>query len=393
MKKKLVLSFLIIIIIAIGSGVILLLIFQEFSIKDNVNENYEYDIQIAFQNLTFTRPVGIYSPGGGTDRLFVVEQDGRILVFDNNQNSTDYEIFLDIKSQIAAGGEKGLLGLAFHPNFTLNNYFYVYYVDLVNEDSVLSRFKVDSTDINKANKTSETILLTIPQPYSNHNGGQISFGPDGYLYIALGDGGGSGDPDGNGQNRQSLLGSILRIDIDSSFPYSIPNDNPFYGNTNGWAEEIFAFGFRNPWRFSFDPITGMLWTGDVGQSLWEEIDIVENGKNYGWNSKEGFHDFNPGTNVTIIENPIYEYNHSLGRSITGGFVYRGSVLSGLIGKYIYADFISGRIWALEYSGGAVLNNTELIDTDLNISSFGIDANNELFICAFDGRIYTLIQKS
>ncbi|MFX0178111.1 MAG: PQQ-dependent sugar dehydrogenase [Candidatus Hodarchaeota archaeon] len=387
MKKKLITIFVIITIISIGSGIVAFYVFQQAILK-----NYDYEIQIAFQNLTFTNPVGIYDSGDDTNRLFVVEQDGRILVFENNENVTDYQVFLDISSQIAVGGEKGLLGLAFHPNFSNNGYFYVYYIDVVSDDSILSRLKVNSSDINKANKSSETILLTIPQPYSNHNGGQISFGPDGYLYIALGDGGGIGDPDSNGQNRQTLLGSILRIDINSGFPYSIPIDNPFYGNINGWAEEIFAFGFRNPWRFSFDPITGFLWTGDVGQGSWEEIDLVENGKNYGWSTKEGFHNFNSGTNVTILEDPIYEYGHIIGRSITGGYVYRGSTLTSLIGKYIYADFISGRIWALEYSGTAVLNNTELINTNLNISSFGIDATNELFICAFDGRIYKLIQK-
>ncbi|MFX0058345.1 MAG: PQQ-dependent sugar dehydrogenase [Candidatus Heimdallarchaeota archaeon] len=387
MKKKLITIFVIITIISIGSGIVAFYVFQQGILK-----NYDYEIQVAFQNLTFTNPVGIYDSGDDTNRLFVVEQDGRILVFENNENVTDYQVFLDISSQIAVGGEKGLLGLAFHPNFSNNGYFYVYYIDVVSDDSILSRLKVNSSDINKANKSSETILLTIPQPYSNHNGGQISFGPDGYLYIALGDGGGIGDPDSNGQNRQTLLGSILRIDINSGFPYSIPIDNPFYGNINGWAEEIFAFGFRNPWRFSFDPITGFLWTGDVGQGSWEEIDLVENGKNYGWSTKEGFHNFNSGTNVTILEDPIYEYGHIIGRSITGGYVYRGSTLTSLIGKYIYADFISGRIWALEYSGTAVLNNTELINTNLNISSFGIDATNELFICAFDGRIYKLIQK-
>jgi glucose/arabinose dehydrogenase len=386
-KKKLIITLLILTIAAFGSGIALFLVFQGGKIK-----NYEYNIQEAFENLIFSNPVGIYDPGDDTNRLFVVEQDGRILVFNNNENTTNYQIFLDISIQIAAGGEKGLLGLAFHPNYTINGFFYVYYITATTEDSVLSRFRVNSTDINKANKSSEAILLTIPQPYPNHNGGQISFGPDGYLYIALGDGGGTGDPDENGQNRQTLLGSILRIDVDSGFPYSIPNDNPFYGNINGWAEEIFAFGFRNPWRFSFDPTTGNLWTGDVGQSLWEEIDIVEKDKNYGWNTKEGFHDYNPDTNVTILKDPIYEYDHSLGRSITGGYVYRGSILNELFGKYIYGDFISGRIWALEYSGGIVLNNTELIDTDLNISSFGIDTNNELFICAFDGNIYKLIQK-
>ena len=187
-----------------------------------------------------------------------------------------------------------------------------------------------------------------------------------------------------------MLGSIFRIDVDSAFPYAIPTDNPFYNNSDGWAEEIFAFGFRNPWRFSFDANTGSLWAADVGQSSWEEIDIIEKGKNYVWNTKEGSHNFNLGTNVTQLVDPIYEYSHNLGNSITGGYVYRGSILTDLIGKYIYADYVSGRIWALEYSGETVINNTELIDTDLKIPSFGVDAHNELFICAFDGNIYKLI---
>ncbi|MFX0179443.1 MAG: PQQ-dependent sugar dehydrogenase [Candidatus Hodarchaeota archaeon] len=384
LKKKLISIFLITIIIVIGVGIVIFLNFQPLG-------NYEYSIQNAFPNLIFNKPVGIYDPGDNTNRLFVVEQDGKIKVFENDANTSDYQVFLDLSVDVTTGGEQGLLGLAFHPDYDMNGYFYVYYIESGTGDSVISRFKVSSTDPNHANKSSKALILKIGQPYPNHNGGQIHFGPDGYLYIALGDGGGSGDPSGHGQNRHTVLGSILRIDINSTFPYEIPNDNPFFGNMHGWAEEIFAFGFRNPWRFSFDPITGLLWAGDVGQSSREEIDIVAKGKNYGWNTKEGSHHFNPGTNVTGLEDPIYEYNHTLGISITGGHVYRGTTITELIGKYIYADFGSGRIWALEYSGGVVVNNRELIDTDLNIPSFGIDANNELYICAFDGNIYKLIQ--
>lgn len=386
LKKKLILTFAVIIIIVVGIGIVFLLSFQNKSSK-----SYAYKIQNAFPNLTFNKPVGIYDSGDGSNRLFVVEQEGKIIVFENYEHTSESQVFLDLRDRILYGGERGLLGLTFHPNYTMNGYFYVYYSEAEKGDTILSRFKVDSADPNIANNSSETILLKISQPFSNHNGGQIGFGPDGYLYIALGDGGSSGDPYGNGQNRGTLLGSILRIDVDSSFPYTIPNDNPFYNNSEGWAEEIFAFGFRNPWRFSFDVNTGEFWVADVGQSAWEEIDIVENGKNYGWNAKEGNHDFNPGTNVSQMVDPLYDYSHSLGQSITGGCVYRGSILTDLIGKYIYADFISGRIWALEYSEGVVVNNTELINTDLQIPSFGIDANNELYICAFDGNIYKLIQ--
>jgi glucose/arabinose dehydrogenase len=381
MKKKLVLIFLIIIIATIGFTFVFLL---------NLPVDKNFNVQVAFPNLTFTRPVGIYHSGDGTNRLFVVEQGGLIKVFENDGNTSDYQVFLDISANLSGANEQGLLGLAFHPEYELNGYFYIYYTELNTGNSILSRFKVNSSDMNRGNKSSELKILSINQPFVNHNGGQIQFGPDGYLYIALGDGGGSGDPSGYAQDRQSLLGSILRIDIDSGVPYGIPIDNPFFGNINGWAEEIYAFGFRNPWRFSFDPITSFLWVADVGQSSWEEIDIVEKGKNYGWNTKEGNHDFNPGSNVTELEDPIHEYSHSFGKSITGGFVYRGLNLTGLIGKYIYGDFITGRIWALDYSGGIVMDNTVLINTDLYISSFGVDSNNELFICAFEGKIYKII---
>lgn len=382
LNKKLILAFLIVILTTVGLTFVFLL---------NLQVKYEFDVRVAFPNLTFSRPVGVYDAGDGTNRLFVVEQYGVIKVFDNNENESNYHVFLDISANISSISEQGLLGLAFHPDYEVNGYFYVYYTDLITENSIISRFKVNSSNINRGNESSEVRLLSIEQPFRNHNGGQIQFGPDGYLYIALGDGGSSGDPSGNGQNRQTLLGSILRIDVNSGLPYTIPNDNPFFDNVNGWAEEIYAFGFRNPWRFSFDPFTEDLWLADVGQSSWEEIDIVEKGKNYGWNTREGKHDFNPGTNVTELEDPIYEYSHKYGESITGGFVYRGSNLARLIGQYIYGDFITGRIWALNYSGGLVIGNVILINTDLKISSFGIDSNNELLICAFDGKLYRIIE--
>jgi glucose/arabinose dehydrogenase len=381
-NKTLILTFIIITLVTIGLTFIFLI---------NLPVNKGFDVYVAFPNLTFNRPVGVYTAGDGTNRLFVLEQQGVIKVFDNNENVNEFEIFLDIQANTSSISEQGLLGLAFHPDYELNGYFYVYYTDLITENSIISRFKVNSSNMNNGNESSEVRLLSIPQPFRNHNGGQIQFGPDGYLYIALGDGGGSGDPYGHGQNRTTLLGSILRIDIDSGAPYSIPIDNPFIGNVNGWAEEIYAFGFRNPWRFSFDPLTGDLWLADVGQSSWEEIDIVEKGKNYGWNTKEGNHDYNPGTNVTVLEDPIHEYDHGYGQSITGGFVYRGSNLSRIIGTYIYGDFITGRIWTLNYSGGFVIDNEVLINTELYISSFGIDPNGELLICALEGRLYRLIE--
>ena len=237
-------------------------------------------------------------------------------------------------------------------------------------------------------------MLEFDQPFSNHNGGQITFGPDGFLYIASGDGGSGGDPDGHGQRTNSLLGAILRIDVDNQDPglnYAIPDDNPFV-NENGARAEIFAYGLRNPWRMSFDVQTGTLWSADVGQNSFEEINIIEKGKNYGWNVMEGFACFSPRTDCdqTGLTLPVWDYSHDRGDlSVTGGFVYRGSTLPGLEGTYIYGDFISGRIWSLDARDRDNPDNTELLNADVNISSFGIDESNELFICGFDGFIYRL----
>jgi len=388
-KQTLVLGIIIIIIIAFSLGTIFLL--NIFPTTQTPPSN-DYGLETAFPNLTFNSPVGLYDPNDGTNRLFVVEQGGKIYSYQNNLNTTTKNIFLDLSSDISTGGERGLLGLAFHPNYSSNGYFYVDYTDEGTGNTILSRFKVNNTNINIANKSSEETILEVVQPYSNHKFGQIQFGSDGYLYISLGDGGGAGDPDENGQDRTTKLGSILRIDIDSTFPYAIPNDNPFYNNTNGWAEEIFAFGLRNPWRFSFDSQTGDLWAADVGQNNWEEIDIIEKGKNYGWDVKEGTHFYeDPGSNVTNMVDPIYEYSHAEGISITGGYVYRGLILTSLMGKYIYADYGTGKIWALEYSEETVIKNSLLVDSSLSIPSFGVDSNDELYICAFDGLIYKLVQ--
>ncbi len=352
----------------------------------------QLELEVAFPHLTFVRPVDFQHPGDGTNRLFVVEQRGIIWVFENNPTTTTRKKFLDIQDRVDdSGNEMGLLGLAFHPNFENNGYFYVDYTAGNPRRTVISRFQVSASNPDSADRNSELVLLTVNQPYSNHNGGQIGFGPDGFLYISLGDGGLAGDPQNNGQNRATLLGSLLRIDVNTTsgnLNYGIPPDNPFAGNTNGWREEIFAYGLRNMWRFSFDPVTGWLWGADVGQDAWEEIDIIRKGKNYGWRIVEGRHCFNPPSNCDTsgLEMPIWEYPHSQGQSITGGFVYRGPSVPELIGKYVYADFVNGRIWALTYDGGSAAN-TLLMDTNLKISSFGVDARNELYICAFDGKIY------
>lgn len=360
---------------------------------------YEYAVELAFPNLSFDRPVGIYSVGDGSNRLFVLEKRGVILSFENSENVTSASVFLDIRDRVNSNGaEEGLLGLAFHPNFTRNGFFYLDYTASNPRRTVIARYTVTPNNPSQADRDLEQIILEVPQPqpYANHNGGQLAFGPDGYLYIAMGDGGGRGDPQGNAQNRMSSLGKILRIDVNNpsgDMRYGIPADNPFVGTGNGYRGEIYAFGLRNPWRFSFDPVTGWLWAADVGQDTVEEIDIIEKGKNYGWNIMEGNRCFSTpeGCNQTGLEPPIWSYNHSQGESITGGFVYRGSRLKGLIGHYIYGDFVSGRIWALRKDTATGLSNKELIRSNLSITSFGVDEKNELFICAFEGKIYKLTE--
>lgn len=350
----------------------------------------------AFPELSFSSPLHIQHAGDQSDRLFVVEQGGVIHVFQNDPETADTDIFLDISGRVNdTGNEQGLLGLAFHPDYENNGYFYVNYTASNPNRTVISRFEVSQSDPDAANTNSEVEILTFDQPYQNHNGGHLSFGPDGYLYIAAGDGGSAGDPQENGQNRTTLLGNILRIDVDSEQngnQYGIPADNPFINNQEDYREEIFAWGLRNPWRFSFDSGNGNLWVADVGQSAREEINIVEKGLNYGWNIMEGSECYSPssGCNMDGLELPVFEYPHSGGNgSVTGGFVYRGSYLPDLEGHYVYADYLSGRIWALDYSDSADPVNTELIQTDFNISSFGTDAENELYICGFDGKIYRL----
>ena len=360
--------------------------------KDNSVEA-QVQLEQAFPNLTFTRPVDLQVPNDDSNRIFVVEQHGTIYVFDNDSSVSEKSVFLDVQDLVNdQGNEEGLLGLAFHPNFASNGYFYVDYTASNPRRTVIARYSVDSNNSNQADPNSEHILLELEQPYSNHNGGQIAFGPDGYLYIAFGDGGSGGDPHGNGQNRGTLLASIARIDVDNPAGdnnYGIPPDNPFAGNTEGYREEIFAFGLRNPWRFSFDPVTNQLWAGDVGQNLYEEVDIIKSGHNYGWNIMEGLHCYDASScDTTGLTLPIQEYSHDSqgGQSITGGYVYRGSAVPELRGKYIYGDFVSGRIWSTTYPDeGAV--NTLLLESNLNISSFGTDQNNELYLCAFDGKIY------
>jgi len=353
----------------------------------------EIAIQNAYPNLTFSRPLDLQSPADGTDRIFVVEQGGTVKVFPNNETVTESNTFLDISNALVSQGELGLLGLAFHPNYSSNGLFYIAYTPS-SDLAVVSSFQVSGADADVADSSTETILLRIPQPFSNHNGGQLAFGADGYLYIASGDGGSGGDPQGNAQNLTNLLGKILRIDVDrteNGLEYAIPPDNPFLSSSAA-RHEIYAYGLRNPWRFSFDVQTNVIWAGDVGQSAIEEIDIIENGANYGWNTFEGTQCFNSNTCDTDgFVAPVFEYDQTMGdRSITGGYVYRGQTISALLGLYIYGDFASGRIWGLSTNLGGNLTNQLLISSGLPISSFGTDADNELYICAFDGVIYKFV---
>ena len=352
----------------------------------------------AFPLLSFRRIVYLTYPDDGTDRLFLALQPGQVLVFPDGQGVSLTTTFLDIVARVNdAGNEEGLLGLAFDPNYAVNDHFYVYYSASAPRRSVISRFSTSRGDANKADPDSEHIILEVPQPYSNHNGGHLVFGPDGYLYIGLGDGGKAGDPHGNGENTSTLLGSILRIDVDTidiDGTYSVPPDNPFAGVGGGVRGEIWAYGLRNPWRFSFDRVTGELWAADVGQDEYEEVDIIEPGLNYGWNTMEGAHCFRPpsGCDREGLEMPVMEYGREGGCSVTGGYVYRGSRLPSLYGAYVYGDFCSGRIWALRHDGTQITEHLELVDSDLQISSFGEDRDGELYILSFDKKIYRLVPR-
>ena len=355
----------------------------------------QVETEVAFESLFFSNPVDIQHPGDGTNRLFLVQQnDAQIWVFPDDLASGDASLFLDLSDRVrTAGGEEGLLGLAFHPNYESNGYFYVYYSASSPRRSVIERFTVSSSNPDQANQESGLVIMEVDQPYENHNGGQLAFGPDdGYLYIALGDGGSGGDPQGHGQNRETLLGNILRIDVDGTsngLNYRIPSDNPYAGNTQNFREEIFAYGFRNPWRMSFDAPTGQLWVADVGQNEREEVAIVANGENHGWKIMEGFQCYPSSANCNPegLTLPVWDYGRSLGASVTGGHVYRGSRISEYTGFYIYSDFISGRIWALKYIEGQPTTHFEIHDLPHNVAAFGVSATGELYMLAFNGRIY------
>jgi glucose/arabinose dehydrogenase len=337
----------------------------------------------------------LVQPDDASDLIFITEQSGVIQVFSAGRPEEGSSIFLDITDRVNSGGEEGLLGMAFDPGYFENGHFYVYYSAANPRRSIVSRFSLDQGNPAVASPQSEVVILEVGQPFANHNGGQIAFGPDGYLYVGLGDGGSGGDPQGNGQNLDTLLGKILRIDVSNlstNGAYQIPADNPFTGIA-GVRAEIWAFGLRNPWRFSFDKETGQLWAGDVGQNMWEEIDIIIKGANYGWNIMEGFHCYSPasGCDQSGLTLPLVEYNHSQGCSVTGGYKYSGDKTPSLRGHYIYGDYCSGNIWALAYQGNIGTGNTLLVKSGLNITSFGEDLAGNLYILSRQGGIYTLVQ--
>jgi glucose/arabinose dehydrogenase len=357
----------------------------------------------------FARPVFVCSPPGDTNRLFVVEQHfARIRIFDRAANAIKPTAFLTITA-VNRGSEEGLLGLAFHPGYRTNGFFYINVMPsggTRRTEIVRYRVQGDPATSDVADTSSRKLILTFTQPEGNHNGGWMGFGPDGYLYIASGDGGGANDRHGtigNGQNRSSLLGKILRIDVDGADPYAIPDGNPFKGHAT-YGDEIWAFGLRNPWRCSFDRETGHLWIGDVGQGDFEEIDVNPagiGGLNFGWRPQEGSIQ-NPAypreTPVTPATDPIFDYDRDFGFSVTGGYVYRGSAVPELRGKYVFADYGSARFWATTLNASGTNGSTVEITSDVDptprmvneISSFGEDAEGELYICDLGGQIYKIV---
>lgn len=320
-------------------------------------------------------------------RLFIVEQPGTIRILEKGKLLE--APFLDIKERVLFGGEQGLLGLAFHPAYRLNGRFFVNYTRKDDGATVVAEYR-RSEQADRAGRE-ERVLVSIPQPYPNHNGGMIAFGPDGYLYIGMGDGGSRGDPQNRAQNKNDLLGKLLRIDVNNLVPYGIPTDNPFVGGKE--RPEIFAMGLRNPWRFSFDRETGDLWLADVGQNKWEEVNVVRKGGNYGWRVMEGFHCFNlpEPCGKENFTSPVLEYDHQGGRcSIIGGYVYRGRAIPALVGTYLYGDFCSGEMLLVRTNqGGQVSGEPWVLKTNASISSFGEDENGEIYLLDHKGAVYQL----
>ena len=363
------------------------------------------DLQLGTPITTANSPVALTHAPDGSGRLFIVERAGRIRIWDGGALRT----FLDLRSRVntndSGGDERGLLALAFSPEYATNGHFYVNYISSNSSprgSTVISRFTVNPANADDGIETSEEVILVIPQPEPNHNGGQINFGPDGYLYIGMGDGGGAGDLHGsvgNGQANDTFLGKMLRIDVeglpDPGLPYAIPADNPFLLDTQV-PNEIWAFGLRNPWRWSFDRKTGDMYIADVGQYEWEEVNFIPaastGGENFQWRRVEGFNTFNSGTPLTkgTSTDPVFEYDHNAGSSITGGYVYRGSSFPRMEGIYYFGDYNSGRIWGLQRDPSGNWIDRQFLDTSLNVSSFGEDEAGNLYVASlFTGDIYRL----
>ncbi len=354
------------------------------------------------ENISFKEPIQVLYDGVDNTHMYVVEKDGVVYSVTDEKTTSKKNKFMDITDRVVVkNSEEGLLSLAFHPNFSENKLLYVWYTadnpDSRKNNMLLSSFKVNEEGV--VDNSSEQILLTVKQPWGNHNGGTVLFGSDGLIYLSIGDGGSGGDPHGNGQNKSTLLGTIVRIDVNNAQEekaYSIPTDNPFVGEKNT-REEIWAYGLRNVWRMSFDKDTGKLWAGDVGQHDWEEIDIIEKGGNYGWKIREGAHEFDSKASVPRgLIDPVHEYGRRDGGSVTGGYVYRGSDLKDYVGHYFFNDYMSGRTWALHQGEDGVSVKRIAIDSPLAVSSFGETPTGELLICGFKnaygrkGKIYRLV---
>ncbi|MBI3852299.1 MAG: PQQ-dependent sugar dehydrogenase [Verrucomicrobia bacterium] len=382
------------------------------------------ELRVAFPNLKVNRPLWLEEAPDGSKRLFLIEQAGRILIVPKDRNGKETKVFLDIVNRKPfVKNEEGLLAMAFHPQFKSNGKFYVYYSRHEPKRNRLSEFRAARGNRNKADLASERVLMETTQPYWNHDGATLLFGPDGFLYLSLGDGGLANDPHNVGQSLHFVLGKILRLDVDArtgDLPYAIPKDNPFVAREkdgslkanpfdtqdDGVRPEIWAYGLRNVWRMSFDRETGALWAGDVGQDKWEEVDLIVKGGNYGWNVREGFHPFKESTQKSKFIDPVIEYphnptlakeskfpEHSHGTSITGGYVYRGKKMPRLRGVYLYADFTLGTIWGLRYENGQVTASGTLAKSNPSrqIASFAEDRDGEIYVLAFDGKIYELAE--
>ena len=359
---------------------------------DDGNPPAAVGLELVVDGLDF--PVWLTSPPGDS-RLFVVEKDGRVVVVE--ADALLPEPFLDLRGQVSTGNEQGLLSMAFHPDYAANGRFFVNYTDPAGDTRIVE-FRV-SDDPDRADPGSARTVLTIDQPFSNHNGGLAIFGPDGMLWIGTGDGGSGGDPRGNGQNLGALLGKLLRIDVDGAQPYAVPGDNPFLG-TAGARPEVWAYGLRNPWRFSFDRETGDLYIGDVGQNRIEEVNAVRGageGRNYGWNVMEGSRCFEPseGCDEDGLTLPVIDYDHDEGCSVTGGTVYRGSEVPDLVGVYLYSDYCGGFVRSFRFDGSRAVDERrwpQLEPPDNEVVSFGEDADGEVYVLTAGGAVHRIVPR-